>query len=137
MPFVFRALVRFPKVRLFLRGGDQDSILEVEQSMLQDHEHEDGGHSHSCSASSTSQPHNHVTHWEKNGQIGSGEYVLGHENDAATSTNHMDETTVIVTTTCSLASQTSNIGKVDTENSNAGHETRPANMKILYIMRVF
>jgi len=121
---------------LFLRGGDQDSMLEVEQSMLQDHEHEDGGHSHSCTASSTSEPHKHATHWRNEGQSGSGKFTLGYQGDSI-STKHMDETTVNVSTTCSLDSQTSNMGSVDTGNSNAGHETRPANMKILYIIRVF
>ena len=124
---------------LFLRGGDQDSVLEVEQSMLEDHEHEDGGHTHSCTASSTTEPHKHNTYWRRDRYAaGPGDWGLGYANNDDTAfPNHMDETTVNVTTTCSLASQTSNLGSVDTENSNAGHETRPANMKILYIMRVF
>ena len=106
--------------------------------MLQDHEHEDGGHTHSCTASSTSEPHGQNTYWNNNGQSGSGRWVLGwYDNQNNVTPDHVEETTVSVSTTCSLASQTSNIGSVDTENSNAGHETRPANMKILYIIRVF
>ena len=45
---------------LFLRGGNEDNVLEMEDSQLQDHEHTDGGHSHSCSASSTAAPHSHL-----------------------------------------------------------------------------
>ena len=105
--------------------------------MLEDHEHEDGGHTHT--ASSTTEPHKHNTYWRRDRYAaGPGDWGLGYTNNDDTAfPNHMDETTVNVTTTCSLASQTSNLGSVDTENSNAGHETRPANMKILYIMRVF
>ena len=113
-------------------------MLEIEQSMLQDHEHEDGGHTHSCTASSTSEPHGHNTHWRLGNSYGTnGWTVAGDVDGESTNYDHIYEKTVSVSTTCSLASQTSNLGSVVTENSNAGHETRPANMKILYIMRVF
>ena len=40
------------------------------------------------------------------------------------------------TTTCSLSSHDSNIGGVAT-GANTGGETRPSNMKVIYIIRVY
>ena len=45
---------------LFLRGGDEDSVLETQTSQLQDHQHSDPGHSHGCSATSTASDHHHT-----------------------------------------------------------------------------
>ena len=122
---------------LFLRGGDEDSVLEMEESQLQDHEHVDGGHSHSCSATSTSAPHTHEYRWEEwQYRFADGtKWKSGFDSDD----HHLtSETTVSVTTTCSLGSDvSSNIGEVDSSGANAGAETRPANMKVQYIIRVF
>ena len=104
--------------------------------MLEDHEHEDDGHSHSCTASSTAAPHNH----EYTNELYNSIIYAGGSNYYATNypqTQYTGTATVIVSTTCSLDSQNSNLGGVDTSNSNAGHETRPANMKVLYIIRVY
>ena len=103
--------------------------------MLEDHEHEDDGHSHSCSASSTATPHDHgyTTYgYGLSFQCGSG---CGATYGGRTEMT--EKAAVNVSTTCSLTSQNSNLGGVDTSNSNAGHETRPANMKVLYIIRIF
>merc|ERR1712098_548908 len=103
---------------LFLRGGDQSSVLEVEESMLEDHEHTDGGHSHSCQASSVAEPHSHTYNaWpNKYHYTDSGTPETA---DDQIETETTSETVVKVSTTCSLSSQNSNIGKVDTSNANA------------------
>ena len=43
----------------FLRGAPEDLVLEVEDSQIQDHLHDDLGHEHDCTASSTSESHTH------------------------------------------------------------------------------
>ena len=121
---------------LFLRGGDEDSLLEVEESQIQDHEHIDNGHVHSCQASSTSAPHSH-TYYAASTQDdwvppGLDEYAAAHGYGRKSTY----ETTVIVSTSCSLQSHSSGIGGVSS-SANSGSETRPANMKVQYIIRVF
>ena len=120
---------------LFLRGGDVDSVLEMEDSQLEDHEHEDGGHSHSCSASSTAAPHSH--HFDTN-RVWSDQAFDCVGNCRANldrADGSTKSATVSVTTTCSLSSHDSNMGGVSS-GANAGSETRPANMKVQYIIRV-
>ena len=112
-------------------------MLEVEQSMLQDHEHEDGGHTHPCSASSVAEPHTHE--YRNNPDIQQG-YAGGNAfvADQVQATNQVTlASDVLITTTCSLNAQSSNMAQVDSSYANAGHKTRPANMKILYIIRVY
>ena len=130
---------------LFLRGGDVDNVLEMEESQLQDHEHEDSGHSHSCSASSTSSQHRHS--FKKGNDVSDGGcdgcntyWVADASSDHSKGGDHTEYTsytTVSVSTSCSLGSRSANIGGVDSSGANAGSETRPANMKVHYIIRVF
>ena len=86
---------------LFLRGGDEDNVLETEESQLQDHQHVDKGHTHDCNAESKAGRHHHT-------------YQRGKDT----------------------AEVKSNIGGVDDDGANAGDETRPANMRVIYIIRV-
>ena len=118
----------------FLRGGSEDLVLEVEDSQIEDHTHKDPGHSHACSATSVSDPHNHDTNLKVRVYI----YKDGNNHDAAGlhgDTRYTDDTTVKVTTTCSVASETSGLGGVSSP-ANSGSETRPINMKVIYIIRV-
>jgi len=123
---------------LFLRGGDEDSVLETENHQMQDHEHVDGGHSHTCSAISSSSSDSSLQHRhietagpvEDCGDNCIKQYVVhDYESDPTT-------TSTTTTTTCSLSSQDSNIGGVAT-GANTGGETRPSNMKVIYIIRVY
>ena len=43
----------------------------------------------------------------------------------------------VVTTECENESQSANLGGVDTNDVNAGDENRPANMKVVYIIRIY
>ena len=123
---------------LFLRGGKEDNVLQMEDSQLQDHKHVDGGHSHNCSASSTAAPHSHTyvatEKYHVDGYTSGGSW---NANDYQ-ATYNTSQATVSVSTTCSLGSDvSSSIGGVDSSGANAGSETRPANMKVQYIIRVF
>ena len=121
---------------LFLRGGEEAAVLEVEEDQVQEHEHKDPGHGHSCSATSTAQPHTHHiednTWWAQSTHtkyLGSGDYASGHNLYHDT-----EPLTVTVETSCSTSSQPSGLGGV-APPSNSGTETRPRNMKVLYVMR--
>ena len=125
---------------LFLRGGDEDSVLDTEEGQLQDHQHVDSGHSHSCTASSTAEPHYHES-WK--GPTSSSSNTNAGTYHSSTNENIGDyistlPTTVLVNTTCDLGSEvSSNIGGVDSTGANSGEETRPANMRVIYIIRVY
>merc|ERR1719342_1643682 len=122
---------------LFLRGGDENSVLELEESQIMEHGHVDSGHSHSCSATSTAAPHHHTWTIKKVEQA----YDPGHGRSGYYGTPYdsyyTSDTTVSIATSCDVDSQSSNIGGVDTKNSNAGDENRPANMKVVYIIRIY
>ena len=119
----------------FLRGGSEDLVLEMEDSQLENHTHEDSGHSHTCSASSHSYPHHHTYKYEQSKIYAAGDtwkvINMNPYTDAYT-----ENTTVKVTTTCSMTSEISGIGGVSS-SANSGTETRPFNMKVLYVIRVY
>jgi len=121
----------------FLRGAEEGRVLEMEESMVANHEHEDTGHQHDCTASSTAEPHTHETQdtWaymgtgQSDSKMASGSNGQYYRNDYTSSS-----TTASVSTSCSTFSHTSGLGGVSSP-TNSGGETRPANMKVLYIMR--
>ena len=100
----------------FLRGGDASDLLKMESHQLQDHQHHvsDNGHQHAHSA---------WEEWGSHGGSGSGYTDIqkkkhgGHASDT-------DKAYSGVT-----------VGAVSA--GNYGSETRPINMSVLYIMRVF
>ena len=108
----------------------------MEDSQLEDHTHEDSGHSHACSATSVADPHHHSSKGEfvtLHYSWGSDPYDPKHFRDG---THNTQDTTVKVSTTCSLTSETSGLGGVSS-SSNSGAETRPINMKVIYVIRVY
>jgi len=119
----------------FLRGGSDSDVLTMEDDQIQDHEHIDNGHEHS--ASSSSPPHDHgfsyiQTNWRDHScDMADGTYWCFSQNNIEKRT---DKTTISIETTVSKAQ--SNIGGVKS-NYRTGSETRPRNMNIIYIMRVF
>ena len=137
----------------FLRGGTEDSVLDIEDSQIQDHAHEDHGHEHDCSASSTAESHNHgyKAAYSRNIHDNTGNteggftmchYVggLGDCGDHAglyyDKESQSDPAVESVSTSCTLESSSSGIGGVSI-GANSGSETRPINMKVLYIIRVY
>ena len=93
----------------FLRGGDENNVMDFEEDQMQDHEHTDTGHSHS---------------YEDLSHYGSGDFKYGQSggpNDkkfTARTTNAAE----------------SNIGGVSSSYRN-GDETRPRNMKVIWVMK--
>ena len=122
---------------LFLRGGDEDNVLDTEEDQLQDHHHVDSGHSHDCTASSSAQPHQHIYTVGKESTEGLCKGDCHVTDTGSEKSKETEDTTVIVETTCDLGDDVrSNIGGVDKNGAHAGTETRPANMRVLYIIRV-
>ena len=125
--------------RRFLRGGLDADVLTLEDYQLGDHEHEDEGHSHSCTATSTADAHSHdmwmdETNWGC-GHSDHGEYCTGADESKCYS-GYASWENVKVHTTCSTTTHVSNIGKVD-DGANSGGETRPKNMNVIFIIRIF
>ena len=120
----------------FLRGGGEDRVLEMEEDQVQEHSHEDPGHNHGCSATSTADPHSHkyrdlydwCGHDAQGSGAGSGSCGYFYEYPTTT------PTTVKVHTSCTTTTKTSSIGGVSSP-AKSGGETRPKNMKVMYIMR--
>jgi len=125
---------------LFLRGGSGSNVLKEEESQMKDHHHQDNGHSHTCTASSTataSDHHHTATIYEigHNGVYGSmATRDVGSNRKEESVTTSDASIVVTVDSTCNLDSQVSNMGGVD---GDTGDETRPANMRVIYIIRVF
>jgi len=119
----------------FLRGGSDDEVLTMEDDQMQDHEHIDNGHEHS--ASSSTPPHDHgftykQSDWYMNScDMAGGSFWCWKHSIIEKRT---DKTNINIETIVSKAQ--SNIGGVKS-SYRTGSETRPRNMNIIYIMRVF
>ena len=103
--------------RRFLRGGSDQEVLTLEEDMVQDHGHEvnDPGHTHSYEDSyytGSSQYHRHFY----DGDSGN--------HDAADHTR-------------ATKSGVSGISVNGVLNGRSGTETRPKNMNVVFIMRVY
>jgi len=125
--------------RRFLRGGLDADVLTLEDYQLEDHQHKDGGHSHPCSATSTADAHTHDqwtddTDWGC-GHSDNGHYCKGHDTDHYESGWNSWEN-LNIRTSCSTTTHVSNIGHVD-DGANSGGETRPKNMNVIFIIRIF
>ena len=104
----------------FLRGGNENDVMVFEEDQIHDHEHTDAGHSH------TSPPHSHPylehgTFSNGNG-FTSGGYTLA---DISRTTNP---------TSVTIDNAESNIGGVSS-SYRSGDETRPRNMKVIWVMK--
>ena len=124
--------------RRFLRGGLDTDMLTLEDDQLEDHLHKDGGHSHNCSATSKSTPHNH-RYRETNREIkvsGGAIYRVQSASDDNWYQNSVSSTEVTVHTTCSLGPTETNMEGVD-DQSKSGEETRPRNMNVIFIIRIY
>ena len=105
----------------FLRGGDESNIMEFEDDQMQDHEHTDTGHSHSSS------PHSHT--YLDSGIGGDGQlFPWSSGADRFDSSRNTDAASV------TIESAASNIGGVSS-SYRSGAETRPRNMKVIWIMK--
>ena len=115
----------------FLRGGDLDSVLTMQEDSFQDHDHPvfDNGHTHSDNGHS----HDYVDK--------TAEYDMGHGSNAWTD-NDQDQNyysyPVTRTTNTGKADITSSYSGITIGNSKhtkSGTETRPINMKVVWVMK--
>ena len=108
----------------FLRGGDPHEVLNMEEHMVEDHTHIDEGHTHTDSG------HDHgYLKWAApgGGRHGCGAAGCGwrHENVAETTT----------TGQANIQTSTANLGGL--ASGNKGSETRPINMRVIWIMKAW
>ena len=109
----------------FLRGGTMTQVLEMEDAMLQDHNHIDPGHNHQDNGHS----HSYVD-FELVDNMGDdwcdGGYWARHFPEKTTAAEIADIT----------HEYTGMVGVDTTSNVKAGEETRPSNMRVMFIMKV-
>merc|ERR1719312_1898664 len=128
----------------FLRGGKDSDVLTFEDDMIKRHLHSltDEGHTHDSIAeehdhgvNDPGHTHNYKDYYNSNGSPcscnGGNDGVQGH--DATTFSSHtgitIDKATIDITTTDAFT----NIKMEE----NGGEETRPKNMNVIYIIRVW
>lgn len=113
--------------RRFLRGGTHEQMLLMEEDMILDHMHTDGGHTHTDAGHG----HSFTSHGSgSNHHCGTGGSHCDGDSNPSSSTS---------TGVASITSSSSNVGKIDesVSSSRKGDEVRPKNMAVIYIMRVF
>ena len=109
----------------FLRGGNENDVMVFEEDQIHDHEHTDAGHSHS------SPPHSHpylehsstsAVHIGPQNAYGGGEWTDG------------DISRTTTPTSVPIDNAKSSIGGVSS-SYRSGDETRPRNMKVIWVMK--
>ena len=130
----------------FLRGGNPSQILDMEESMIQDHVHIDLGHSHT-DAGHTHADSGHTHPYYDSSRASSdsdgtanGGTIFKNGNDKQwygwdriTDTSYA----AIQTSYASIGNSTSGMSGVSTDSGiKAGEEVRPTNMRVLFIVKV-
>ena len=118
----------------FLRGGSLSQVLTLEGDSVQDHEHIDGGHSHS-DAGHTHTDAGHTHAYEHMG-IDHGCGIEGCDLHAykKTYTSSVGKAD-IQSSKAQIQTSTSNVGKMS--SGNIGGETRPVNMRVVWIIKAW
>ena len=112
--------------RRFLRGGSDSDVLKMEEAQMESHDH-----SASASAHVSDPGHSHSYTYE------SGYQWKGDDQDNRDNVAHME---IINTSTGGATTGISVDVDVDVGSVNGasiGSETRPKNMNVIYIMRVW
>merc|ERR1712150_149662 len=109
---------------VFLRGGQDGQELEYEEDMVLDHEHIDSQHSHTDSGHSHAYEDKWSTPAEGGVGVDGGGWHWSFPVDTKTSK----------TGYASLSSEYSGIGKIK-DGYAKGFETRPKNVKVVWLMR--
>ena len=107
--------------RKFLRGGQDASALNMEDDTVQDHRHSDAGHTHSDSG------HSHSLYTLVHG--GSWGDANGGPHFASESNADVDPAKANI--------QTSHANIGSPTGARIGEETRPTNMAVVWIMRIY
>ena len=124
--------------RRFLRGGPDSSMLTMEEDQLQDHKHvfSDPGHYHGV----TDPGHHHSYDDELNQNTYYGVECGNRGCSRAIGENHKEfsKTTSSKSTGISVDSHSTGVSVTGVTSSyRHGSETRPKNMNVIYIMRVW
>ena len=112
--------------RRFLRGGPDSDVLTMEEAQLENHDH-----SASALAHVSDPGHSHTYHYEE-GHKWEGDNA--DDRAMITSMNSVTGTSSSSTTGISV-SVSVDVGSVT--RASTGSETRPKNMNVIYIMRVW
>ena len=112
--------------RRFLRGGSDSDVLTMEEAQMESHDH-----SASASAHVTDPGHTHSYQFES-GHLWEGDNA--DDRDMITSMNTITTDTFSSKTGISV-SVSVDVGSV--HGASTGSETRPKNMNVIYIMRVW
>jgi len=128
--------------RYFLRGGNDSSVTLMETDMVQDHVHDvdDPGHSHSTGSNGGKSTHLPVAMYNKKSVENTNErYDSGcFETQGSDCTEWRYTTATDHSHTVYSASSQVNVGFVTPTNlTRKGWETRPKNMAVIYILRIF
>ena len=104
----------------FLRGGDPHEVLNMEEHMVEDHTHIDEGHTHTDSG------HDH----------GYNEFYIGDGCglDGCYSSPEI-RSSKTETGQANIQTSTANLGGL--ASGNKGSETRPINMRVIWIMKAW
>ena len=123
----------------FLRGGSDAEVLDTQEDQIQDHGHTDYGHTHG----SDSHYHQYTAYYsELYGGGGTGEckpdagQCIHYEYGNSRLSNIIPWNQYSASASIGIHSSTSGIGGVE-DGYRKGSETRPINMKVVYIMKIF
>ena len=110
----------------FLRGGNTDKILEIQEDMFLNHDHEviDSGHTHT----DTGHTHGYIDY---SYDVTPGHYkygTIGTQNDFRHKTTDSSQ--------AKLTKESSNIEIAQSKNLKSGTETRPKNMVVEWIIKI-
>ena len=107
----------------FLRGGTESDVLQMQDDQLEEHEHTDPGHTHSNS------PHTHSYEDQHTGN----EFFIATGSSFGYGTQTIPSKTTSAATV-KIEPSLTNLGGI-TSAYRSGHETRPKNMKVIFIIR--
>jgi len=142
---------------LFLRGGPDSEIGNVQEATLQEHTHLDHGHTHADHGHThTDSGHSHKLDGGSGGAAGDGVYPAfverkcdyTHSDKVVVDTDASHQYYCVDTVWDTLATvahiqaaaasiQAANSGLEGVQGASVGQETRPANMRVSYILRIY
>lgn len=143
-PFSGQATPDLNNQMLFLRGGDDDLAGQTQEDALEDHIHYDEGHSHTDSGHSHEDTGHFHTYDVYDGYLhrkDDGDFNMCREDcnnlfyPMAYSQKTPYSKAKLTTNEANIQKNTSGIIGVD--SGRVADETRPKNMRVVYIMRIF
>jgi len=131
----------------FLRGGHYETMLDTEEDQFQDHTHVDEGHSHTDNGHDhgyvdrlpTSSNNGNKECPYEDGHWGPGQSHNGRGQDKESDRWDCDWSRTSSSNTAKITNSSSGIGMVfnNSDTIRLGEETRPKNMNVMWIMRIY